>query len=122
MGDNNSTARDGRAERGAWVHEAVVELDKDADPRAVGAAVTVALCGHWEHEGPCRWPHNNAIVDRLFRTLFVCEGNEKDAVRARISAALHGASDWRVVSERARAVADDERVLAQKLLAVPRRL
>jgi hypothetical protein len=24
---------------------------------ALGGAVTVALCGHWEHEGPCRWPH-----------------------------------------------------------------
>ena len=28
------------------------------DPAALGGAVTVALCGHWEHEGPCRWPHH----------------------------------------------------------------
>lgn len=27
------------------------------EPAALGGAVTVALCGHWEHEGPCRWSH-----------------------------------------------------------------
>jgi hypothetical protein len=34
-------------------------LEPDADERALGGAVTVALCGHWDHEGPCRWPHHN---------------------------------------------------------------
>ncbi|SDP28218.1 hypothetical protein SAMN04489867_1942 [Pedococcus dokdonensis] len=27
------------------------------DPAALGGAVTTALCGHWEHDGPCRWEH-----------------------------------------------------------------
>jgi hypothetical protein len=121
MDDHQSTGRDEHFEGHAWVHEAVVELFDAADPRAVGAAVTVALCGHWEHEGPCRWPHNNEIVDGLFRTLFVCEADEEPEVRARIRSALGGASQWRVVSERARPVADAERSLAQSLLAVPRR-
>ena len=29
----------------------------DGDPAALGGAVTVALCGHWDHGGACRWPH-----------------------------------------------------------------
>jgi hypothetical protein len=110
-----------RSEPRAFVHEAVVDLVEDADPRAVGAAVTVALCGHWEHEGPCRWPHHNEIVDGLFRTLFVCGADEEPEVRSRIRSALGGASHWRVVTERARPVADAERSLAQSLLTVPRR-
>ena len=27
-------------------------MEPDADVQAPGAAVTVALCGHWEHEPP----------------------------------------------------------------------
>jgi hypothetical protein len=36
----------------AYALEAEIELPEGCDPRAVGAAVTVELCGHWEHEGP----------------------------------------------------------------------
>lgn len=43
--------------REAFVHEATIELDSDADQQAPGAAVTVGLCGHWEHQGACHWPH-----------------------------------------------------------------
>ena len=60
---------------------------------AVGAAVTTALCGHWEHEGPCRWPHNNAIQQKgatfLFRTLFVAPASE-ETMRAPTSKARCG--------------------------------
>lgn len=45
------------------MHRAELILDDEADERAPGGAVTVALCGHWDHEGPCQWPHNNAIDD-----------------------------------------------------------
>ncbi len=45
----------------AYVAEAEIVLNEGCDPAAVGAAVTVELCGHWEHEGACRWPHNSAI-------------------------------------------------------------
>jgi hypothetical protein len=27
------------------------------DHAALGGAVTVALCGHWDHGDACRWPH-----------------------------------------------------------------
>ena len=39
--------------RGTFAHVAVIRIDPEADIRAPGAAITVALCGHWEHEPPC---------------------------------------------------------------------
>jgi hypothetical protein len=110
----------------ASVVEAVLTLDEGVDPAAVGAAVTVALCGHWEHEPPCRWPHNNATVPdggaSLHRTLFVAPCEEADDVRARIEAALRAGEGWRVTKVRSRPVADDERALAERLLGGSRRL
>lgn len=107
------------AGRHAFVHEAVIELAHSTDPRAVGAAVTVALCGHWDHEGPCRWPHNNELADEVFRTLFVCGEDEESEVRSRIVSALRGSSEWQVISDRERPVAEEEHPLAQSLLRVP---
>jgi hypothetical protein len=40
-----------------FVQCATVELEAAADPAAPGGAVTLALCGSWDHAGPCRWPH-----------------------------------------------------------------
>jgi hypothetical protein len=40
------------AMRVAFVQEASLALDGDADRQAPGAAVTVALSGHWEHAAP----------------------------------------------------------------------
>jgi hypothetical protein len=108
----------------AHVIEAELELSEGLDPGAVGAAVTVELCGHWEHDGPCRWPHNSAIeAERSparLRTLFVAGDAETELVRARIEAALRGASAWRVLSLSLRPVAAGERALAQRLLSGPR--
>ena len=108
----------------AFVVEAEIDLREEADPAAVGAAVTVELCGHWEHEGPCRWPHNSAIeADRTparFRTLFVADENEEVSVRTRIERALRDDAGWSVVSVRARPVAASEQELAAGLLAGPR--
>ena len=28
---------------------------------STGPAVTVALCGDWKHQGPCRWPHHTSV-------------------------------------------------------------
>jgi hypothetical protein len=101
--------------------EAELTLVNGTDPAAVGAAVTVELCGHWEHEGACRWPHNSAIDARrepaLFRTLFVTGEDESAAVGERVERALRDAGAWRVVAIRERAVAADERDLARRLLA-----
>ena len=44
----------------AYAHEGSLELADGADDRAPGAAVTVSLCGHWDHEGDCRWRHHTS--------------------------------------------------------------
>jgi hypothetical protein len=109
---------------GAYVVEADLVLADGVDPAAVGAAVTVELCGHWEHDGACRWPHNSAIdaarEPARVRTLFVADTAEAAPVRARIEAALRGATAWRVLSMRSRPVAEDERALAERLCSGPR--
>ena len=74
-----------------------VVLTPGSDPRAMGGAVTVALCGHWDHEGPCRWPHHTSVeaTDRgrhLVTVRFDASELERKAVSDRINEALqHGA-------------------------------
>jgi hypothetical protein len=48
--------------------------------------------------------------------LFVAEEMDAEAVRARIEAALKGASEWRIVSIGPRPVAPAEGALAERLL------
>jgi hypothetical protein len=107
----------------AFVLEAELALREGVDPGAVGAAVTVELCGHWEHEGPCRWPHNSAIETQRdparFRTLFVADEREATLVCGRIETALRDDSGWRLVRVRSRPVAEGERDLAERLLSGP---
>ena len=79
--------------RDAFAHVAVLAMDVDADTRAPGAAITVALCGHWEHEPPCPMaPHYNHAEwvdgDVHVRTLFVAKPHMEAEVRRRIEAAL----------------------------------
>jgi hypothetical protein len=105
----------------AYVHQADVTLAEGTDPAAVGAMVTVALCGHWEHDGPCRWPHNNQIDGRRFRTVFIATPEDEPEVRRRIRTALHGQPGWRVLSDIGRDVAADEQELAARLAQAPRR-
>ena len=88
-------------------------LAPDADPAAPGAAITTALCGHWEHDGPCQWPHHTAVVPAQpeatqpdatqpdgrrrtggpvpisIRTVFACAPGEEDAVHDRVAVGLH---------------------------------
>lgn len=64
--------------RQAFAHDAVLSMERDADIRAPGGAITVALCGHWDHEAPCPLSphHTSAIRDGshvVLRTLFAVE-------------------------------------------------
>ena len=106
-----------------YVHEAVISLPDDTDPHAVGAAVTAELCGAVEHNGPCRWPHNNAIVPRdevtMFRTVFIASQSEEREVRRRIRSALRSSDEWDVRSDRTRSLSPDERALAARLARTP---
>jgi len=108
----------------AFVVEADLVLSDGLDPAAVGAAVTVELCGHWEHDGPCRWPHNSATdaarAPARLRTVFAADDDEAPEVRRRIEHALRGASAWHVVALGGRPVAEHERALAERLRTGPR--
>ena len=104
--------------RQAYAHDAV--LTSAADDRAPGAAITVALCGHWEHDPPCPIaPHHTAATrdgDELrLRILFATEPDRVDEVRSRIDAAL-AAGDWRLVSAGCARIERDEREHARRLL------
>jgi hypothetical protein len=105
----------------AFVVEASLTLDPACDPRAPGGAVTVELCGHWDHEGPCRWPHNSALDETgTFRTVFVADRSEAPTIAQRIEHALRSATDWEVTHVTERSVNDHERELADNLLTAPR--
>ena len=108
----------------AFVVGALIKLAEDTDPAAVGAAVTTALCGRWEHEGPCRWPHNNAMDTTRspvrFRTLYVAVRDEADEVERRICEALHAGAGWQVVTSERRLVDGADALLAERLLSGPR--
>jgi hypothetical protein len=112
----------------AFVHEGSLQLADGADDRAPGAAVTVSLCGHWDHEGDCRWRHHTAVVERdgrtvTLRTVFASDTEEESEVRARIIAALEagalegpeGVSRWEVVHQEAVDLRPSERRLAGRL-------
>jgi hypothetical protein len=84
-----------------YAHKAVLVIPEGDEPVAPGGAITVELCGHWEHEPPCRYPHVTEVVDSsgdrvTIRTLFACEPAEVASVRARISDALDG---WTVLDQ-----------------------
>jgi hypothetical protein len=78
--------------RQSFAHQGLVELLDGGDERAPGAAVTVALCGHWEHEPPCPVPHRTdvaATADGLaVRVLFACYPADEGGVRASVHQAL----------------------------------
>ena len=103
---------------------AEIELEPGADPAAVGAAVTVALCGHWEHPPPCHWPHNNAIDadarPAAFRTVFAAPDDEEPRVRSLIEGALSGAADWTLLRLVDRDPTAEERDLGERLATGPR--
>jgi hypothetical protein len=110
-------------ERLPFVLEADVRLEPETDPGSLGAAVTTELCGHWEHEGPCRWPHNNAVdavsETATFRTVFIAPAEDEAEVRRRILHSLRAGSGWEVLEARDRPLRPGEEPLAQRLAATP---
>jgi len=107
-----------------FVVGALIDLHAGCDGAAVGAAVTTALCGHYEHEGACRWPHNNAIdasrIPARFRTLYVADPAEVEMVERRVRDALETGSGWEAVMVERRPVDEADGPLAERLLRGPR--
>lgn len=87
-------------------HVLVVEVDlalaQGTDERAPGGAITVALCGSWNHSGPCRWPHRTDIdaarSPALMRTTVTVDSGDVPEVLGRIRAALDD-DRWTVLRE-----------------------
>jgi hypothetical protein len=111
------------------VQRAQLALDAGTDPRAPGGEVTRALCGHWEHEPPCRWPHNNDVAAAIegsvglarFRTVFVAPAAEVEEVRSRIEAALRSDPRWRTIEVTRGDLDPAERTLGARLRQAGRR-
>ncbi|MEO8329734.1 MAG: hypothetical protein ABI586_07020 [Candidatus Nanopelagicales bacterium] len=83
--------------RQAFAHQAEVTMRPDADVNAVGAAITMELCGHWEHDPPCPVAPLYTSADRQgdvvqIRTLFASDAEMEQQVRSRIDTALAAGS------------------------------
>lgn len=81
--------------RQAYAHDAVVVLDPGGDAGAPGGAITVALCGYWDHPPPCPLaPHHTAATREgeavRVRVLFAADPADEPRVRASIDRALAG--------------------------------
>ncbi|HJT92658.1 MAG TPA: hypothetical protein VJ777_12035 [Mycobacterium sp.] len=80
--------------RTAYAYGAMVMLDPGGDSAALGGAITVALCGHWDHEPPCPLaPHHTEAAPvgdskiRL-RVQFEADPSNESRVRSLIDEAL----------------------------------
>ena len=115
----------------SFVQCAEVLLGADADPAAPGGAVTLALCGSWDHDGPCRWPHQTSATwdDRRggVRVVFVADEDEETHVRDLIDIALTGGecvgpdgklSHWKVTEQRGGVLSEAEKTWGA-MIAVP---
>lgn len=111
-----------------FVHRAEVILDAGADSAAPGGAVTIALCGSWDHAGACRWPHRSDANwhERRgeLRVVFVADIGEETTVRNLIDKALTRGrctvpdgttSRWTLVASSAGDLTSEERELAMQI-------
>lgn len=115
--------------RHPYAHDATVTMAPDADERAPGGAITVALCGSWDHEPPCPLaPHHTRAERRgdqlVLRVLFAAEPHDEPRVRTAIHDALaHGSGStpergtvtWHLDDAGPSDIRDDEREHAARL-------
>ncbi len=104
-------------------------MPADGDEGGPGAAITLALCGSWEHPPPCPLAAHHTAVDRssdrlTLRVVFASRPADESEVRRRIGEALTGRqgpeSDcvevgWSVLSSGPGALRPDERELGTRL-------
>jgi hypothetical protein len=119
--------------RRAYAHDAVVALQPGGSANAPGGAITIALCGHWDHPPPCPLaPHytgsftSGEIV--TLRVLFATEPTNEQRVRLLITEALAGGQStgpdghvttWQLQSTAPGRVRPDEEEHAAQLIAQP---
>ncbi len=112
--------------RRAFAHDAVVAMQPGGDSNALGGAITLALCGSWDHPPPCALaPHYVSKTSTgetvALRVLFATEPVNEHRVRMLIGEALatgrlQGAS-WELQSESVGEVRADEEDHAAHLIA-----
>lgn len=116
--------------RSAFAHDAVLDMEPDADLTGPGGAVTLALCGAFDHAPPCPVaPHYTGAERRdgavAVRVLFATEAGREAEVRARIDEALAGGfcdgpdgtrTRWTFRSSAPSVVTEAERAHAQRLI------
>lgn len=109
--------------RAVFAHDAVLDMESEHDLRAPGGAITVALCGSWEHAPPCPLAPHHTTAERdggavRLRVLFAAEPGDEPEVRRRIANALAAGqvlapggdlARWRVASEGPGEVRPEER-------------
>lgn len=105
--------------RESFAHDAVLAMHPDGDIGAPGAAITTALCGHWEHEPPCPLAPHHTRADRddaqvRLHVLFATAPEQEHEVRHRIEAALDDPR-WQLVSTGPGVVAAEEAEHAARL-------
>jgi hypothetical protein len=117
--------------RGTFAHEALIELAAGGDQRAPGGAITVALCGTWEHPPPCPVAPHATTAEReghnvRLRVIFAAEPGDERWVRRVIDDVLEGGwgldpegarTTWRLVSGGPAELRDDERERAERIAA-----
>ncbi|MEV7133524.1 hypothetical protein AB0N24_11620 [Arthrobacter sp. NPDC093128] len=80
--------------RAPFVHEATVGMAADGDTRGPGGAITLELCGSWDHSPPCPVAAHHTRAERaggtvVLRVVFATEPEDEADVRRRIDQALH---------------------------------
>lgn len=80
------------AMRAPYVHQATLGMSSDADLDAPAAAVTLELCGSWDHKPPCPLAHHTHAertgTTVSLRVVFATEPENEEDVRRRIDEAL----------------------------------
>ena len=116
--------------RQAFAHDAELVMPATADDGAPGAAITVALCGHWEHQPPCPLAPHHTRADRdgdtvRIRTLFAAEPDRAAEVHRRIEQALRAgelaapdrpSTHWQLRHSTPADVSETERDHAERLI------
>jgi hypothetical protein len=73
--------------RHAFAHDAELAMPDTTDDGAPGAAITVALCGHWEHPPPCPLAPHHSSAERDGDTLRIRTLSPPSPARPRRSTA-----------------------------------
>lgn len=114
--------------RAPFVHQATLVMSSDADVDAPGGAVTLELCGSWDHKPPCPLAHHTH-AERTgntvsLRVVFATEPENEEDVRRRIDEALSTgsvtapdgtSSHWEFRHSRADMVSTSEAARARRL-------